>query len=103
MVLVGPRCCIRSVCCWSVPQTDNKKPKIYLLRVTHCMLAASEITALVPVLRPECAAVGVFEPDAMSMDVAALHEGYLRGFRTRGGVVTTDAEVLGLTRKPGGW
>ena len=61
------------------------------------MLEAREISTLVPVMRPECADVGVFEPDAMSMDVAALHEGYLRGFRALGGVVTTDAEVLELS------
>ncbi len=67
------------------------------------MLEAREISTLVPVMRPECADFGVFEPDAMSMDVAALHEGYLRGFRALGGVVTTDAEVLELSAKPGGW
>lgn len=67
------------------------------------MLDAAEIAAHVPVMRPECAAVGVLEPDAMSMDVAALHDGYLRGFRAMGGVVTTDAEVLSLSATASGW
>lgn len=66
-------------------------------------LEGGEVAALVPVLRPEWTAVGVFEPDAMSMDVAALHEGYLRGFRALGGQVIVDAEVFAVNRSNGRW
>lgn len=66
-------------------------------------LEGHDIAALVPVLRPEWTPVGVFEPDAMSMDVAALHEGYLRGFRALGGQVIVDAEVYGMDRPDGRW
>lgn len=66
-------------------------------------LEGSAISDLVPVLKPEWTAVGVLEPDAMSMDVAALHEGYLRGFKAMGGEVIVDAEVLGLNNTAGKW
>ncbi len=66
-------------------------------------LEGSDITDLVPVLRPAWTAVGVLEPDAMSMDVAALHDGYLRGFKAMGGEIIVDAEILGLNSSLNGW
>ena len=66
-------------------------------------LEGAEITDLVPVLKPEWSAVGVLEPDAMSMDVAALHEGYLRGFKAMGGEIIVNAEILGLNSSSTGW
>src|SRR6185503_17570011 len=44
---------------------------------------SAEVRKICPVLRPECAAGGVFEPDAADIDVDALHQGYLRLFRKR--------------------
>lgn len=66
-------------------------------------IEGSDITNLVPVLKPEWTAVGVYEPDAMSMDVAALHDGYLRGFKAMGGEIIVDAEILGLNSSSTGW
>ncbi len=66
-------------------------------------LHGSDIIDLVPVLRPSSAAVGVLEPDAMSMDVAAIHEGYLRGFKAGGGTVVTDADVIAIGGAGGAW
>ena len=57
------------------------------------MFEPAEISKLVSVLRPEWTTIGVYEPDAMSMDVAAIHQGYLRGFRAMGGNIITDAVV----------
>jgi D-arginine dehydrogenase len=45
----------------------------------------------------------LFEPDAMDMDVHAIHQGYLRGLRARGGRVVTGAELLALVRTGAGW
>ncbi len=64
---------------------------------------AVAVRELVPVLRPEVVGGGVFEPDAMDIDVHALHHGYLRGLRERGGVVLTDTEVRALRHGPAGW
>lgn len=67
------------------------------------LLAQAEILARVPVLRPEHATCGVDEPDAMDIDVHALHQGFLRGLRAAGGEVRTDAEVRGLDRRGDLW
>jgi D-arginine dehydrogenase len=43
------------------------------------------------------------EPDAADIDVHALHQGYLRGLRQRGGAVRTGAEVTGIRREGTTW
>lgn len=73
------------------------------LTPTIRFLEGKAIGDLVPVLRPEWTAVGVLEPDCMSMDVAAIHDGYLRGFKARGGKVVTDADVFAAARNGGRW
>ncbi len=73
------------------------------LTPTVQFLEHDEIAALNPVIRPEWRNCAVYEPDAMSMDVAALHSGYLRGFKAMGGLVQTDADVAGLTRTDDTW
>jgi hypothetical protein len=39
----------------------------------------------------------------MDLDVAAIHQGYLKGFRTRGGAVVTDAEVSAIGTDGAPW
>ena len=55
------------------------------------------------VLRPETIAGGVLEPDAMDIDVHALHQGFLAGLRQRGGELATSSPVVGLERLDRGW
>jgi D-arginine dehydrogenase len=63
-----------------------------------------EALRLSPLLRPEAAAAGgVYEPHAADIDVNALHQGYLRLLRHRGGAVHTDAEVTALSCADGIW
>lgn len=66
-------------------------------------LDASATCALVPVLRPDRVVGATFEPDAVDMDVDALHQSYLRGLRRAGGVVICDAEVSALHRTADQW
>ncbi|HUN53483.1 MAG TPA: FAD-binding oxidoreductase [Candidatus Sulfotelmatobacter sp.] len=67
------------------------------------MLGRDEILARVPVVRPEFAAAGMLEPESRSIDVHALHQGFLRGLRRRGGTVVTDAEVTKAVRQDERW
>ena len=63
-----------------------------------------QVLARAPFLRPDyVAGGGVWEPDARDIDVHALHQGYLRGLKARGGRVVTDAEVRALARRDGLW
>lgn len=66
-------------------------------------LTAAEALAMVPVLRPDRLIGAVLEPDAMDMDVHAIHQGYLRGMRKAGGTLACDAEVTGLERSGHEW
>ena len=63
----------------------------------------AQVLARAPFLRPDYVAGGVWEPEARDIDVHALHQGYLRGLKVRGGRVVTDAAVRGLTRRDGLW
>lgn len=58
---------------------------------------------IVPALKPDYVDGAVFEPDAMDIDVNALHQGFLRGLKAQGGTVVTEAEVLGLSRVGDAW
>lgn len=62
-----------------------------------------QILQRVPVLRPEFAACGIFEPDAMDMDVHGIHQGFLRGAKTAGAKLVCDAQAQTITREADGW
>jgi D-arginine dehydrogenase len=65
-------------------------------------LDRAAVCELMPLLDPAYVAGGLLEPDAMAIDVAALHQGYLRGVRRQGRLVT-DAEVTAVARTAEGW
>jgi len=50
-------------------------------------LDAGETMAMLPVMRPELVACGVIEPSAMELDVAAIHQLFVRGIRHHGGSI----------------
>jgi D-arginine dehydrogenase len=67
------------------------------------LIDAEETRSLCPVLRPEHAAVAMLEPEAMDIDVAALHQAYVRGARRRGGEIMRSTPVTDLRRDGDGW
>ena len=64
---------------------------------------AAGALARAPFLRADYVAGAVSEPDAMDIDVHAIHTGYLRGLKARGGRVATDAGVQAVERRDGLW
>lgn len=62
-----------------------------------------QILRRVPVLRPAAALYGVYEPDAMDMDVHAIHQGFLRGAKSAGAQLVCDADVRRLRREGSVW
>ena len=64
---------------------------------------ADECLRRVPVLRSEGLLGGVFEVDAMDIDVHALHQGFLRGAKRAGAVLWTDAELARGDNAGGTW
>lgn len=63
----------------------------------------AQLQARLPCLRADAVAAGLWEPGAADIDVHALHQGYLRGLRQRGGALRTGAEVRALAWEDGGW
>ena len=70
---------------------------------TTRLLDSAEAIEMFPVLRPERIGAAVLEPDAMEMDVAGLHQAFVRGLRARGGEIRTSSPVMGLGPRSGGW
>lgn len=66
-------------------------------------ISVAEALAICPVLREDYVAYAVAEPSAMHIDVAALLDAFLAGFRRRGGVVSTKAEVTRIERRGDTW
>ena len=64
---------------------------------------AIEARALSPSLRDGYVAAGVYEPDAQDVDVHALHQGYLRWLRERGGKLVNSAGVTSLRHDDDAW
>jgi D-arginine dehydrogenase len=64
---------------------------------------ANEAKKICPLLRDGYAAGAILEPDAADVDVHALHQGYLRQFRARGGTLFTDAGITALQRTSANW
>jgi len=62
-----------------------------------------DILQHVPVLRPEAAHCGVYEPNAMDMDVHAIHQGFLRGAKAAGAQLVCGAGVQRMQRESGVW
>jgi D-arginine dehydrogenase len=66
-------------------------------------VSAEEVRALCPALRPTWVAGGVLEPEALDIDVAALHQGFVGHARRRGASIVVSAGVRGLERIGGRW
>ncbi|MFZ5539992.1 MAG: NAD(P)/FAD-dependent oxidoreductase [Pseudomonadota bacterium] len=63
----------------------------------------AQVRERVPVFTEAQVDGGLWEPDAMDIDVHALHQGFLRGVRARGGEVVCNAEVIALERAGADW
>ena len=63
----------------------------------------ADILQRVPVLQPEMAHCGVYEPDAMDLDVSAIHHGFLRGAKAAGAQLVCGAGVQHMQREAAGW
>jgi D-arginine dehydrogenase len=84
----------------------------HLVEKLHAEAAAFVDTSLLdetvareqcPLLRPGYVDVAALEPDARGIDVDALHQGFLRGIRRRGGSVMLERGVDRIERSGGDW
>jgi D-arginine dehydrogenase len=66
-------------------------------------LSAERTLELCPILRADDLAGAVVDRSPADIDVHALHQGYLKLLKARGGQITAAAEVVGLDRKADSW
>ncbi|MBT2230078.1 FAD-binding oxidoreductase [Nonomuraea sp. NEAU-A123] len=66
-------------------------------------LDPDEVRRHCPIVRSGWYSRALLKPAAMDIDVDALHQGFLRGIRARGGQVITSARVRSLSRRGGLW
>jgi D-arginine dehydrogenase len=66
-------------------------------------LAPEEARARVPILRPERVAGAALDEAGADLDVAAIHQGYLRAMRRAGGQLATGARETAIVREVGRW
>jgi D-arginine dehydrogenase len=97
--LVGPRGIL------TVAQAGQEGDMEALVSEGRGVVAMSpeEALAKVPLLRRGRLAAAAYEADAREIDVHALHSGYVKGLRARGGRIVTRARVQGLERRAAGW
>ncbi len=74
-------------------------PHLPRARILH----GAEIRALVPVLEPSAAEIALLDPDAADMDVNALHQGFLRGLKARGGDLLCGVDIRSIRHAQGYW
>lgn len=66
-------------------------------------IGAAELKTMVPALKPGYAAAAAIEEDDFDIDVAALHQGFLRRFAASGGVLALRSRAQGIERRGGAW
>lgn len=74
------------------------RPEHPILRID-----AAHARKLAPLMQPECVGAGAFEPGVADMDVAAIHQGFLRQLRHRGGALVCSAPLAAMRRSGGLW
>lgn len=66
-------------------------------------ISPEDAVARVPYLRPERVAAAIFEAGVTDIEVATLHQSYLKGITRRGGTILKGERVSRLRRKNGVW
>lgn len=62
-----------------------------------------EVLQMIPVVRPDVVAGGLLEPSAQDIDVAGLHQVFVKMTTAAGGKLLTNQRVTGLKRSGSGW
>ncbi len=101
--LIRPRGALTLVRADQLPRLDQ-----YLARQRRHVpnaqrLEPPAILALVPALDPAYAAAAVYDGEARDLEVDAIFQGFLRGFRQRGGTLFTTSGVRSIEHASGHW
>ncbi len=85
---------------------DSQRARLAAMVATGDGLAwidPADIRTMVPVLRADYASTAAIERDAFDIDVAALHQSFLRMARAQGGVLALRHRAGRIAREAGSW
>ncbi|MEZ5408858.1 MAG: FAD-binding oxidoreductase [Acidimicrobiales bacterium] len=66
-------------------------------------IPVAEAVALFPALRPEPISRALWEPESYAIDVAAVHQSFVRGLRSAGGTIATHHRAVRIERAGSTW
>jgi D-arginine dehydrogenase len=73
-------------------------------RGAHCvMLEPAQVVGHVPAMRPDWLSGGLLEPSGADIDVAGLHQAFVRIARSHDAEIITGAPVVAIDRRNGQW
>lgn len=101
--LVGPRGALYVAWQGQQAELDHLQAELQATGTPIERLDAAATLARVPVLRAEGLLGAVWEPDALDIDVNALHQGFLRGARRAGAELWVEAVLQGAVRESDAW
>lgn len=67
------------------------------------LLDTGGVLDVLPVMSPNWVGGGLYEPSGADIDVAALHQAFVRIARAHDAIILTQAPAVGITRKAGRW
>ena len=67
------------------------------------LLDEQQMRSMVPVLEPQFAHLGLYEPGAADIDVNSLHQGFIRGLKQRGSRLECGVHIHSIERSGGEW
>jgi D-arginine dehydrogenase len=102
-VLMTPRPFLQFAAAGRGPVVEGMHAAVLPMVSDAELLDGSQCREVFPLLRPEAAERGIYEPRAMALDVAAIHQGYVRGARRNDADIVRSAHVVSLQRRANGW
>ncbi len=102
-VLVTPRPLLQIALEGRGHRIDRMHESVLSLVSDAELLDGFQCCEVFPLLKPDMAERGMYEPRAMALDVAALHQGYVRGARSNGAAIFRNAAVTMLERRADRW
>lgn len=101
--LLMPRGCLTIAGQDQIPRLATLATEIDATHTRWREITGAQARGMVPVLRADVVAAGLFEPDGCDIDTGALHGGYLRLAAARGVIFRNNAGVEHLDRTGDHW
>ena len=101
--LLQPRAVLWVAAAGHLGELEELRGEMSALSPRLAIVGATEARRHCPVLDPDWLAGGIFEEGSYDIDVAGLHQAFLRGARRAGITVVRSCGVHGMARRGGRW